>query len=74
MQITREQSLEIAKANRKAYTHSYSDYIFGRRDTPPDEAFYGHKHGWYIVGEFSFNDEMLTGVPYDHTQGGWAFL
>jgi hypothetical protein len=38
------------------------------------EVQFGYRHGWYKVGEFSFNVEQITGEKYDADQGGWAHL
>lgn len=39
-----------------------------------NDADFNFKNGWIIVDGQSFNSEMLTGIPYDINQGGWAFI
>lgn len=72
--MTRNEAITIAAANRKAHKAEDLENMMGR--APDFDAFekYGHRHGWYHVGEFSFSDEQITGVPYDIAQGGWAYL
>ena len=66
-------ALKIAKENREA--HMKADHAKMFSNGPDfDEAAFGFKHGWYSVGDHSFNSEMLTGIQYDLTQGGWAFI
>lgn len=71
--MTRNEALEIAKTNRNARTVMDIEHLF-RNGPAPVDADFGYRHGWYSVGEFSFNDEDLTGTKYDPTQGGWAFI
>jgi hypothetical protein len=71
--MTRNEALEIARTNFKANTIARIDFTFGRTANY-DEAAYGYRHGWYAVGDFSFDVDEITGIPYDHTQGGWAFI
>lgn len=72
--MTRTEALEIAKVNYAKYQKADIEEMFGRG--PKFDAFkeFGYRHGWIIVGEHSFNNEDLTGTPYDITQGGWAFV
>jgi len=83
--MNRTEALEIARANLKAHGVANIDFTFKVWATMTDivareqaqrdlDARFGYKHGWYMVGEFSFNREMLTGEKYDTTQGGWAFI
>lgn len=72
--MTRNEALEIAKANHAAHIKANIEVIFGRAPAYDELATYGYMHGWYRVGEFSFCQDEITGVPYDHTQGGWAYL
>lgn len=76
---------KIAKANLEAHGKANLDFtmtvwvkmtdIAAREKAQRDlDDSFGYRHGWYSVGEFSFNREMLTGERYDNTQGGWAFL
>ena len=74
--MTRDESLNIAKQNYKAYQdESLQDMKNGGDGTVTDayERF-GYRYGWIVVGEFSFNHEDLTGEKYDPTQSGWAFI
>ena len=72
--MTRTEALKIARANHKAHTAADIAHMF--KDGPAFDAFaeYGYRHGWYMVGEHSFNNEDVTGAAYDITQGGWAFI
>lgn len=83
--MTRDEALEIARANLEAHNKANIDFTFNVWAKMADivererlqhelDAKYGYRHGWYSVGEFCFNREMLTGEKYDSTQGGWAFL
>jgi hypothetical protein len=72
--MTRNEALEVAKANHAAHLKARIDHMFGRSSIEPDDAKYGYLHGWYRVGDFNFNQDEITGQPYDHTQGGWAYL
>ena len=72
--MTREQALEIARKNRAAYIRASIEYDFGRTDKPVNDDDYGHRLGWFRVGEFNFSTEEVTGQPYDITQGGWAYI
>lgn len=71
--MTRAEALEIAKTVRADCMKARIDFMFGRT-TSFNEADYGYKHGWYTIGDYNFNDDEITGIPYDHTQGGWAYL
>jgi len=71
--MTRSEALQVARANHKAYRDADLNHMFGRGPEPVDADF-GHKHGWFIVGEFSFCEEEITGIPYDMHQGGWAWV
>lgn len=72
--MTRNEALVIAKANHAAHTKADIEHMF--RNGPAFDAFadFGYRHGWYTVGEHSFNNEDVTGNAYDITQGGWAFI
>lgn len=73
--MTRNEALEIAKVKYAAYRAADHAHMFNRGPAIGDAfAEYGYRHGWIITGGHSFNDEDLTGVPYDSTQGGWAYL
>lgn len=71
--MTRNEALQIARSNYAANTKARIDFTFGRSSSY-DEAAFGYNHGWYKVGEFNFSTDEITGEPYDHTQGGWAFI
>ena len=71
--MTRNEALAIAKTNYSAHRKAVIDHLFGRTPTL-DEASFGYRHGWYYVGKFTFNQDEITGQPYDHNQGGWAYL
>ena len=72
--MTRTEALEIARANYAANTKANIDFTFGRAPAYDAFALYGYRHGWYYAGGFCFSTDEITGVPYDHTQGGWAYL
>jgi hypothetical protein len=75
--MTRNEALEIAKANHKSHHKAIVDLMFGRTPGAVEaeiDQTHGYRHGWYRVAEFSFDTDEITGVPYDHTQGGWAYL
>lgn len=74
-------ALEVAKKNHAARMEEYVREL--RRDPSNAnlDAFdrrcvdaYGYRHGWYTIEGHSFNNEDVTGIPYDSTQGGWAWL
>ena len=71
--MTREQALEVAKANYAAYRAADIANLLRGGPTVDDAAF-EYKHGWFLVDGFSFNQEEITGRPYDHSQGGWAYV
>ncbi len=71
--MTRNEALKIARANHKAYRHAIIENLFRKGPTVEDTA-YGYHHGWFSVGTFCFCDEEITGIAYDHTQGGWSHL
>lgn len=75
--MTRTEALEVARTNYKAHRAAVIAHMFGRTpgsiESEIDER-HGYRHGWYTVGEFCFITDEITGVPYDHTQGGWAYL
>lgn len=71
--LTWIEALETARVNYKAHRTAIIAHLFGRGPEPDDAAF-GHRHGWYRVEGFSFSVPEITGEPYDHTQGGWAHL
>lgn len=71
--MTRTEALEVAKLNHAARTAADIANLFhGGRSFDAAEEF-GYEHGWYVVGEFSFSDEEVTGIAYDPMQGGWAY-
>jgi hypothetical protein len=72
--MTRNEALEIAKANHKAHVAADIAEMFHNGPEFNAETQFGYRHGWYMVGDFSFNGEDVTGIPYDITQGGWAHL
>lgn len=72
--MTRTEALEIARRNHAANTKERIEVLFRGAPEYDEHAKYGYRHGWYTVGEFCFSTDEITGVPYDHTQGGWAFL
>jgi hypothetical protein len=57
----------------KAYDAATIEHLFRGAAAPKDEDF-GYHHGWIMIDGENFNREMATGVAYDHTQGGWAFV
>lgn len=71
--MNRNEALEIARQNHAAYRKATIENLF-RNGPKVDNAAYGYHHGWFTVGEFCFCDEEITGIAYDHTQGGWAFV
>ena len=71
--MTREAALEIAKANYPAHRKSVIDALFGRAPAVNEFENFGYRHGWYYVGDFCFCQTEVTGEPYDHSQGGWAY-
>ncbi len=83
--MTEAEAIEIARANLAAHSAAQIEFTFKvwavmtdieARERLQRELNYrfGYRHGWYKVGDISFDREMLTGEKYDHTQGGWAFL
>lgn len=72
--MTRIEALEIAKQKYAAYQKADIEEMFGRGPAFDGFKEYGYRHGWIIVEEYSFNNEDLTGIPYDATQGGFAYL
>lgn len=72
--MTRNEALEIAKANYAANTKERIDHMFGRAPAYDETTKYGYLHGWYQVEDFCFNTDEITGQAYDHSQGGWAFI
>jgi len=71
--MTREQALNKARENHKAYRDADLAHMFKGGPEPVDSE-YGHKHGWFVVGGFSFSEEEITGIPYDMHKGGWAWV
>lgn len=72
--MTRNEALEIAKTNHAAHIKANIAFMFKRGPAVDEKKDFGYRHGWYKVGEFSFCQDEITGVAYDHTQGGWAYL
>jgi len=72
--MTREQALKVAKANHASHRTADIANLFKGGPAFDAQAAYGYRHGWYKVEGYSFCDEDITGVPYDITQGGWAFI
>lgn len=72
--MTRAEALEIAKINHAAWCKADIDHMFGRGPAFDARADYGYLHGWFMVGDFSFSTDEITGREYDHAQGGWAFI
>lgn len=72
--MNRNQALEIARSNYEAHTTARINHLFKRGPAFDEQADFGYRHGWYSVGDFCFNTDEITGIPYDHTQGGWAYL
>ena len=72
--MMRCEALEIAKENYKKHTAADIAHMF--HDGPEFDALaeFGYHHGWYRVGEYNFSVDDITGIPYDITQGGWAYL
>jgi hypothetical protein len=83
--MTRNEALEVAKANLSAHAKANIHFTFKvwvhmtdlvareQAQKEIDDRF-GYLHGWFKVGEFCFSREELTGEKYDITQGGWAFI
>lgn len=72
--MTRTEALEIAKVNHAAHIRANIEFMFKRGPAVDELGQFGYRHGWYKVGEFCFCQDEITGTPYDHTQGGWAYL
>lgn len=72
--MNREQALEVVKANHAAHgTADIANLFKGGPSFNAQEAF-GYRHGWYTVEGYSFREDEVSGIAYDITQGGWAFL
>jgi len=71
--MTRTQALEIARANHRAHAAADIANLF-RGAAKPNDADFGHRNGWYLVGAFNFSTDEITGVQYDFTQAGFAYL
>jgi len=71
--MTRNEALQIAKANRTAHMNADCENGYRKDLWEQYQRDFGYRHGWYRVGEFNFCHEDLTGEKYDITQGGWAF-
>lgn len=74
IEMTREQALEIAKINHAAHRAADIANLFKGGPTFDAQAEFGYRHGWYVVGNYSFCLEDITGEKYDITQGGWAYI
>lgn len=72
--MTREQAFEIAKRNYVNYQKADIENLFKRGPDFDAKADYGFSNGWFSVGEYSFSHDEVSGIPYDVTQGGWAFI
>jgi hypothetical protein len=72
--MTKNEALGIAKANHAAHTAADIANLFKGGRSFDAQSEFGYLHGWYMVGDFSFCLEDLTGEKYDITQGGWAFI
>ena len=72
--MTRNEALAIAKTNYEAHTAADIANLFKGGRSFDALAEFGYRHGWYLVGDFSFCLEDITGDKYDITQGGWAFV
>lgn len=72
--MTREQALEVAKTNRVAHQAADIANLFKGGPAFDAQAEFGYRHGWYMVGDYSFCLEDITGEKYDITQGGWAYI
>lgn len=62
--MTRNEALVIAKANHKAHMDADIANLFKGGPAFDAEKEYGYRHGWYRVGEFSFNNEDVTGTKW----------
>ena len=71
---TSEQALEVAKINRAAHQAADIANLFKGGPAFDAQAEFGYRHGWYMVADYSFCLEDITGEKYDITQGGWAYL
>lgn len=71
--MTRDDALATARKNYTARMAAMIEADF-RNGPALVDADFGFRHGWYAVGGFNFNEDEVTGVPYDITQGGWAYL
>lgn len=76
--MTRQQALEIAKKNHARRNQAEIENLRAGRMSDADYARAAegtdYRHGWYIIGDFSFDQSEVTGVPYDADQGGWAWV
>jgi hypothetical protein len=66
-------ALEKARALYNAHRTAIIEQDF-RNGPKVNDADFNYKDGWIIVDGQSFESEMLTGVPYDANQGGWAWV
>jgi len=66
-------AIETARALYEARMTAIIEQDF-RNGPKVNDADFNYKHGWITVDGQSFNHEMLTGIKYDITQGGWAFI
>jgi len=72
--LTREQALETAKAAYAAHIKADIALMFKGGPAFDARAEYGYHQGWYMIGDYSFCLQEITGEAYDMTQGGWAYL
>lgn len=72
--MTRERALEIAKANHGMHQTANIANLFKGGPAFDAQVEFGFHHGWYMVGDYNFCLEDITGEKYDVTQGGWAFI
>ena len=71
--MTRNEALEIAKANHIAHCKADIEAMFRGKDLPKGSD-YGHSNGWYTVGEYSFSVDEITGIRRDRVQEAFANL
>lgn len=72
--MTRDDALSLAKVNHAAHQKAVIENLFRGAKLPDELLAFGYRHGWYTVGDHCFCQDEITGTPYDHTQGGWAYL
>ena len=73
--MTRTEAFTQAQANRKAYVAADIEFMFGRNNLRPNPRDYGYCGGRMVIGEFSFEDHELLGLPRNcPVQAAFAYL